>query len=364
MRRAPGVLPSRAAVGSAARSCLAGVRHRRRRRTIRSAGATRRPAALTTVKLQLQWFTQAQFAGYYRRRRPGLLQGRGPRRRDPRGRRRHRAADRPGPGHGRLRHRLGAQGAGVARAGRRHHRRRPDLPALRHLQVSFEDKGIRPPADLKGKKVGNWGFGNEFELFAGMTKAGLDPAKDVTLVQQQFDMQALLAGRHRRRPGDDLQRVRAGARGEEPGRPASSTQPADFTIIDWNDVGTAMLQDAIWANTESCQRQGVPGHGGQVPHGDHQGLGLLPGQPGEVPRHRRGQGLEARQQPPAVADERDQQADLAVDRRRRPRRQGRLEPDRRHRPDTKNAERRHGAHQGSPRAWPTPTTTSEGARRS
>ena len=28
-----------------------------------------------------------------------------------------------------------------------------------------------------GKKVGNWGFGNEFELFAGMTKAGLDPPR-------------------------------------------------------------------------------------------------------------------------------------------------------------------------------------------
>ena len=43
------------------------------------------------------------------------------------------------------------------------------------LQVSFKDKNITTPADLKGKKVGNWGFGNEFELFAGMTKAGLNP---------------------------------------------------------------------------------------------------------------------------------------------------------------------------------------------
>ena len=50
------------------------------------------------------------------------------------------------------------------------------------LQVSFKDKSIATAADLKGKKVGNWGFGNEFELFAGMTKASLDPAKDVTLV--------------------------------------------------------------------------------------------------------------------------------------------------------------------------------------
>jgi NitT/TauT family transport system substrate-binding protein len=37
------------------------------------------------------------------------------------------------------------------------------------LQVSFKDKGISSPSDLKGKKVGNWGFGNEYELFAGMT---------------------------------------------------------------------------------------------------------------------------------------------------------------------------------------------------
>jgi NitT/TauT family transport system substrate-binding protein len=27
-------------------------------------------------------------------------------------------------------------------------------------------------------------------------------------------------------------------------------QPSDFTILNWEDVGTAMLQDAIWANTE------------------------------------------------------------------------------------------------------------------
>jgi NitT/TauT family transport system substrate-binding protein len=27
-------------------------------------------------------------------------------------------------------------------------------------------------------------------------------------------------------------------------------QPSDFNVINWNDAGTAMLQDAIWANTE------------------------------------------------------------------------------------------------------------------
>ncbi|MGA0879622.1 MAG: ABC transporter substrate-binding protein, partial [Ilumatobacteraceae bacterium] len=40
------------------------------------------------------------------------------------------------------------------------------------LQVSFKDAGITSPADFAGKKIGNWGFGNEFEIFAALTKAG------------------------------------------------------------------------------------------------------------------------------------------------------------------------------------------------
>jgi NitT/TauT family transport system substrate-binding protein len=119
-------------------------------------------------------------------------------------------------------------------------------------QVSFADKGITTPADLRGKKVGNWGFGNEFELFAGMTQAGLTPATDVTLVQQQFDMQALLSG--------EIDAAQAMSYNEyaqvlEATNPATGQlyQPSDFSVIDWNETGTAMLQDAIWASTERLQ---------------------------------------------------------------------------------------------------------------
>ena len=41
-------------------------------------------------------------------------------------------------------------------------------------QISFKDKDITSPADLAGKKVGSWGYGNEWELFAGMQKDGVD----------------------------------------------------------------------------------------------------------------------------------------------------------------------------------------------
>ena len=63
----------------------------------------------------------------------------------------------------------------------------------------------------------------------------------------------------RRRRGDDLQRVRTGARGDQPGdRPLY--QPTDLNVIDYNQVGTAMLQDAIWARDGLARAARQRGH--------------------------------------------------------------------------------------------------------
>jgi NitT/TauT family transport system substrate-binding protein len=115
-------------------------------------------------------------------------------------------------------------------------------------QVSFKEKDITEPADLKGANVGSWGFGNEWELFAGMQQAdvGVD---DINLVQQAFDMNAFLAG--------DIDAAQAMTYNEyaqvlETKNPDTGElyTPEDLNVINWNDVGTAMLQDAIWATTE------------------------------------------------------------------------------------------------------------------
>ncbi|MFI6166708.1 ABC transporter substrate-binding protein [Nocardia sp. NPDC051052] len=119
-------------------------------------------------------------------------------------------------------------------------------------QVSFKSENIANAAALRGKTVGNWGYGNEFELFAGMTKAGIDPARDVKLVQQQFDMNAFLA--------KDIAAAQAMSYNEyaqllETKNPATGKlyTADDFATIDWNREGVAMLQDAIWANTEKLK---------------------------------------------------------------------------------------------------------------
>jgi NitT/TauT family transport system substrate-binding protein len=208
--------------------------------------------ALTKVKLQLQWFTQAQFAGYFAALQQGYYKDAGldvqiieggtdivPQTVLAQGHADYAIAWVPKALQSR------EQGADITDVGQVFQRSGT-------LQVSFKDKGITTAAQLKGKKVGNWGFGNEFELFAGMTKAGLNPGKDVTLAQQQFDMQALLKG--------DIDAAQAMIYNEyaqvlEAKNPKTGKlyQPSDFNEINWNTEGTAMLQDAIWANTDKLQ---------------------------------------------------------------------------------------------------------------
>ena len=210
------------------------------------------PAELTPVTLQLQWFTQAQFAGYYAARDLGFYNDVGldvtileggvdivpasvldsgaadfavswvPRGLVPR-----------------------EEGANITNIAQVFQRSAT-------LQVSFADSGINSVSDLAGRTVGNWGFGNEFELLAGLRKNGLDPQSDVTLAQQNFDMLALISG--------DIDAAQAMIYNEyaqvlETVNPETGElyQPEDLNIIDWNDEGTAMLQDALWADADRLE---------------------------------------------------------------------------------------------------------------
>ncbi|GAA3544281.1 nitrate ABC transporter substrate-binding protein [Aeromicrobium flavum] len=206
---------------------------------------------LTKVKLQLQWVAQAQFAGYYAAVDQGFYEDEGLDVEIVEG----------GPdivpqdvlSAGDVDYAiswvpkvLGAieQGAEITNVAQIFERSAT-------TQISFKDRGIAKPADLKSKKVGSWGYGNEWELFAGMQKDGVG-VKDIKLVQQAFDMNGFLAG--------DIDAAQAMTYNEyaqvlETKNPKTGKlyQPEDLEVIDWNEAGTAMLQDAIWAQADKLE---------------------------------------------------------------------------------------------------------------
>ncbi len=125
------------------------------------------------------------------------------------------------------------------------------------LEVSFVEAGIEGVEDLAGKRVGTWGFGNEHELFAALRGAGIDPddPSAVTIVQQPFDMSLLING--------EVDAAQAMTYNEyaqvlEQVNPATGElfQPEELNVINFNDVGTAMLQDHIFANAEWLAQEG------------------------------------------------------------------------------------------------------------
>lgn len=201
----------------------------------------------TPVKLQLQWFVQAQFAGYFAAQDQGfyaaqcldvsILEG---------------GVDIV------PQTQLANGDAGFALswvpkalASREAGANIVDIAQIFQrsgtLQVSFKDKNILSLADFKDKTIGNWGYGNEFEIFAGLSSVGLDPVKDVTLVQQQFDMAGLLSG--------DIDVAEAMTYNEyaqvleaiNPNTKSLYTAD-DFNVLSYEDAGVGMLQDAIWAD--------------------------------------------------------------------------------------------------------------------
>ncbi|MEQ1736499.1 MAG: ABC transporter substrate-binding protein [Rhodoglobus sp.] len=115
------------------------------------------------------------------------------------------------------------------------------------LQVSFAGTGVDSVAAFEGKRIGSWGFGNEWEIFAAMAAEGLD-STSVSITTQDFSMNALLDG--------DVDAAEAMTYNEwaqvlEVINPATGElyQPEDFDVVAYEDTEGAMLQDAIWADT-------------------------------------------------------------------------------------------------------------------
>jgi NitT/TauT family transport system substrate-binding protein len=115
------------------------------------------------------------------------------------------------------------------------------------LQVSFKEANITKPEDFADRNIGNWGFGNEYEVFAALDKAGLDPATDVNLIGQDFNMLGLLSGDIDAAEAMTYNELAQVLEAENPETGELYTLD-ELNVISYEDVGVGMLQDAVWAD--------------------------------------------------------------------------------------------------------------------
>ncbi|MDX6368563.1 MAG: NitT/TauT family transport system substrate-binding protein [Gaiellaceae bacterium] len=216
-------------------------------------------AAATKVTLQLKWVTQAQFAGYYAAAAKGYYRQAG------------------------LDVRIKVGGPDVTPeqvvAGGQAEFGLDWLPSLLAFrdkgtkliniaqvfsrsgmtQLTWKSSGITTVAQMRGKKVGNWLLGNEYELFAALTRAGMDPAnnKGVTIVKQPFDMNLFM---NRQIDSASAMTYNELAQVLETKNPKTGklTKLSDLNVIKMQNIGTGMLEDGIfttekWINDKSHQ---------------------------------------------------------------------------------------------------------------
>ena len=217
--------------------------------TVGCAGGAPSAAPATELRLQLQWFPQAQFAGYFAAKEKGFYTAEGL------------DVDILAGGVDIVPATVVAggnaefgiswvpkmlasreQGADVQVIGQVFQRSGT-------LQVAWKDSNITKPEDWRGKKVGTWGFGNEHELYAAMRKVGIDPAvaADVTIVPQDFTMTAFLNGEIDAAQAMTYNEYAQVLEAKNPDTGELYTA-ADMDVISMESAGTAMLQDAVFAS--------------------------------------------------------------------------------------------------------------------
>jgi NitT/TauT family transport system substrate-binding protein len=125
------------------------------------------------------------------------------------------------------------------------------------LSVAWADSGITEVSDWEGKRIGAWPFGNELEVLASaQILADLTDGEDFTRVEQDFDMNELIAAQDGCAASDqDCVDVAEAMIYNEWAQLLEATdpntgelfQPDQFFVFNYNDLGTAMLQDGLWA---------------------------------------------------------------------------------------------------------------------
>src|SRR5581483_5295234 len=211
------------------------------------ATAAPKQAKLTKVTLQSKWVPQAQFAGYYAALAKGFYKAAG-----------LDVTIKPG-GPDIIPEQVVA--SGTAQFGidwlpslLASREKGADLVNIAQVfarsgmtEITWKSSGIDSIAKMRGKKVGNWLGGNQYELFAALVKNGMDPEhnKGVQIVQQPFDMNLFLSHQIDAASAMTYNELAQVLESKNPKTGKLYTLD-DLNVIKMQDVGTSMLEDNVF----------------------------------------------------------------------------------------------------------------------
>jgi len=203
---------------------------------------------LTPISIQLQWVPQAQFAGYFAAQQLGfykaagldvkLLNG-GPQ-------------IVPGQVVAGGRAQFGVNWLTALLAARDTGTDLVDIAQVFSrsgmTELTWKSSGINTIAKMRGKKVANWLGGDQYELFAALVAAGMDPAnnKGVTIVQQPFDMGLLLGHKVDAASAMTYNELAQVLESKNP-KTGKLYQLSDLNVLKMQSLGFGMLEDNLFS---------------------------------------------------------------------------------------------------------------------
>ena len=197
------------------------------------------------VVLQLKWVTQSQFAGYYVAQEKGYYKAAG-----------LDVVIKPGGPDIAPEQVIAGGGADVivdwmpaALASREKGNNLVNIAQpFKHSGLMLtcrKETGIKTPADLKGKTLGVWFFGNEYPFLSWMAKLGLKTDSDIKVLKQGFNVDPLL-----QKQADCIstmtyneyhQVLEAGVKAD------------DLVVFKYEDQGVATLEDGLYVEQDKLK---------------------------------------------------------------------------------------------------------------
>ncbi len=118
-------------------------------------------------------------------------------------------------------------------------------------ELTWKTSGINSIAAMRNKTVGVWCCGNQFELYAALTKHGMDPQKNkgVKIFNQPFDMNAFLQKKIDAAAAMTYNELAQVLESKNP-TTGGLYQLSDLNVFKLQNEGTGMLEDGLFAQQD------------------------------------------------------------------------------------------------------------------